>query len=246
MNENNNLNQNNNQQMPGMNQQYQQNQYNQQMPEMNQQYQQNQYNQYNQQMPGMNQQNQYNQYNQQMPGMNQQYQQNQQFNMNNMPTSQIEEQQRKVFNIVNKIVYIYKKIVLGIIILVLAILVLIDGIIFKQTMEARNYIDAVAEYVEIKESEEDSVFNEALYSFTDKKGNTHTFEEIYSKDESPEMEIRIKYNENDPDDYFTEGATLTKSGIIWFVVKIIVLVLLIFLFFNKKLLSKINISISSR
>ena len=211
MNENHNLNQNNNQQMPGMNQQYQQNQYNQQMPEMNQ-----------------------------------QYQQNQQFNMNNMPTSQIEEQQRKVFNIVNKIVYIYKKIVLGIIILVLAILVLIDGIIFKQTMEARNYIDAVAEYVEIKESEEDSVFNEALYSFTDKKGNTHTFEEIYSKDESPEMEIRIKYNENDPDDYFTEGATLTKSGIIWFVVKIIVLVLLIFLFFNKKLLSKINISISSR
>ena len=142
--------------------------------------------------------------------------------------------------------YIYKKIVLGIIILVLAILVLIDGIIFKQTMEARNYIDAVAEYVEIKESEEDSVFNEALYSFTDKKGNTHTFEEIYSKDESPDMEIRIKYNENDPDDYFTEGATLTKSGIIWFVVKIIVLVLLIFLFFNKKLLSKINISISSR
>ena len=217
MNENNNLNQNNNEQMPGMNQQYQQNQYNQ----------------YNQQMPGMNQQYQYNQ-------------QNQQFNMNNVPTTQIEEQQRKVFNIVNKIVYIYKKIVLGIIILVLAILVLIDGIIFKQTMEARNYIDAVAEYVEIKESEEDSVFNEALYSFTDKKGNTHTFEEIYSKDESPDMEIRIKYNENDPDDYFTEGATLTKSGIIWFVVKIIVLVLLIFLFFNKKLLSKINISISSR
>ena len=243
MNENNNLNQNNNQQMPGMDQQ---NQYNQQMPGMNQQYQQNQYNQYNQQMPGMKQQNQYNQYNQQMPGMNQQYQQNQQFNMNNMPTTQIEEQQRKVFNIVNKIVYIYKKIVLGIIILVLAILVLIDGIIFKQTMEARNYIDAVAEYVEIKESEEDSVFNEALYSFTDKKGNTHTFEEIYSKDESPDMEIRIKYNENDPDDYFTEGATLTKSGIIWFVVKIVVLVLLIFLFFNKKLLSKINISVSSR
>ena len=243
MNENNNLNQNNNQQMPGMDQQ---NQYNQQMPGMNQQYQQNQY---NQQMPEMNQQyqqNQYNQYNQQMPGMNQQYQQNQQFNMNNMPTTQIEEQQQKVFNIVNKIVYIYKKIVLGIIILVLAILVLIDGIIFKQTMEARNYIDAVAEYVEIKESEEDSVFNEALYSFTDKKGNTHTFEEIYSKDESPEMEIRIKYNENDPDDYFTEGATLTKSGIIWFVVKIVVLVLLIFLFFNKKLLSKINISVSSR
>ena len=214
MNENNNLNQNNNEQMPGMNQQNQQNQYNQQMPGMNQQY----------------------QYNQQ----------NQQFNMNNMPTSQIEEQQRKVFNIVNKIVYIYKKIVLGIIILVLAILVLIDGIIFKQTMEARNYIDAVAEYVEIKESEEDSVFNEALYSFTDKKGNTHTFEEIYSKDESPDMEMRIKYNENNPDDYFTEGATLTKGGIIWFVVKIIVLVLLIFLFFNKKLLSKINISISSR
>lgn len=233
MNENNNLNQNNNQQMPGMNQQ-------------------NQYNQYNQQMTGMNQQNQYNQYNQQMPGMNQQYQQNQynqqnqQFNMSNVPTSQIEEQQRKVINIVNKIVYIYKKIVLGIIILVLAILVLIDGIIFKQTIEARNYIDTVAEYVEIKESEEDSVFNEALYSFTDKKGNTHTFEEIYSKDESPDMEIRIKYNENDPDDYFTEGATLTKSGIIWFVVKIVVLVLLIFLFFNKKLLSKINISVSSR
>ena len=240
MNENNNLNQNNNQQMPGMDQQ---NQYNQQMPGMNQQYQQNQYNQYNQQMPGMNQQN---QYNQQMPGMNQQYQQNQQFNMNNVPTSQIEEQQRKVINIVNKIVYIYKKIVLGIIILVLAILVLIDGMIFKQTIEARNYIDTVAEYVEIKESEEDSVFNEALYSFTDKKGNTHTFEEIYSKDESPDMEIRIKYNENDPDDYFTEGATLTKSGIIWFVVKIVVLVLLIFLFFNKKLLSKINISVSSR
>ena len=226
MNENNNLNQNNNEQMSGMNQQYQQNQYNQ----------------YNQQMSGMNQQYQQNQYNQQY----QYNQQNQQFNMSNMPTSQIEEQQRKVVNIVNKIVYIYKKIVLGIIIFVLAILVLIDVIIFKQTIEARNYIDTVAEYVEIKESEEDSVFNEVLYSFTDKKGNTHTFEEIYSKDESPDMEIHIKYNENNPDDYFTEGATLTKGGIIWFVVKIIVLVLLIFLFFNKKLLYKINISISSR
>jgi phage terminase large subunit-like protein len=61
----------------------------------------------------------------------------------------------------------------------------------------------------------------------------------------PEESISVKYNENNPEDYYEEGATLDKSGMIWYIVKIVALILLIILFFNKKLLSKIGISASA-
>ena len=57
-----------------------------------------------------------------------------------------------------------------------------------------------------------------------------------------QISLPIKYNENNPQDYYEEGAIMDKSEIIWYMVKIILMILLITLFFNKKLLCKINIS----
>lgn len=64
-----------------------------------------------------------------------------------------------------------------------------------------------------------------------------------SKDEIVKDEIKIKYNENNPQDYYGEGSTLDKLGVIWYIVKIIALIISIFLLFNENILNKINLSI---
>ena len=56
--------------------------------------------------------------------------------------------------------------------------------------------------------------------------------------------IEIKYDENNPQEFYEENQLLGKGGIIGAVVKFIIIALLIVLFFNKNLLSKINITAS--
>ena len=155
---------------------------------------------------------------------------------------QLEENMVKVMEVVDKVQLIYKRVILGVIIAILLILILIDTAIFNQTLKAKDYIDTTAKYVDVKD-DNDTVFDNYIYEFLDKKGNRQEITVGISKNESPEEEIKIKYNENNPQDYYEESAVMDKSGIIWYIVKIVFLVLLIILFFNKKLLNKIGISV---
>ncbi len=143
---------------------------------------------------------------------------------------------------VEKVSLIYKRIVLGIIIAILFAFTLIDTFILKQTIVARNYVDTVAIFTERKEIDDSEIFDDCIYTFEDKNGMQQEIVIDVSKNEEPENEIRIKYDPNNPQKYYEEGGILNKSGLIWYFVKIIGLVLLTILFFNKKLLNKINIS----
>ena len=148
----------------------------------------------------------------------------------------------KVFGIVEKVQLVYKRIIIGIIIVILLVLTLIDTAIFIQTIKARNYIETTATYVEMKEESDSDIFVDYIYAFEDKNGTRQEIIKSLPKDGivQPELEMTIKYNENNPQDYYNEGATLDKSEMIWYTVKIVALILLIVLFLNKKLLNKIN------
>ena len=87
--------------------------------------------------------------------------------------------------------------------------------------------------------------DEKTQLFTDKEGNEQSVIISVSQDSSPKEEIKVKYNENNPKDYYEETAILDKNGIIWFGAKIVIIIILVIIFFNKKLLSMINITSSS-
>ena len=156
---------------------------------------------------------------------------------------QMEENAQKVLGIVNKVQLIYKRVILGIIIVILLVFILIDTAIVKQTIKAKDYIDVTATYVDKKSDEESTVFDDYIYTFKDKNGKDQEIVVGVSKNEEPKEEIKIKYDENNPQDYYEEGQTFDKSGIIWYIVKIVALILLILLFFNKKKKNKIHLSI---
>ena len=153
-----------------------------------------------------------------------------------------EERAEKILSVVGKIQLIYKRIILGIFIVILVVLVLIETAIFRQTLKAKDYIETTATLVEKKASDDDSIFDDGIYTFKDKNGNEQEIIIGISKDEEAKSAITIKYDENNPQEFYEEGGTLDKSGIIWYIVKVVALVLLIVLFFSKKLLNKINIS----
>lgn len=66
------------------------------------------------------------------------------------------------------------------------------------------------------------------------------------KDNQPEDKIKIKYDENNPNEFYEEGSTFNTSGMIGYVIKIIILIVLIIIFFNTKLLRKFHFSISKK
>lgn len=154
---------------------------------------------------------------------------------------QLEQQTEKIIEVVEKIQLIYKRVIIGIIIVILLVLILIDTAIFKQTIISKDYPEATAVYVNKKGDEESNVFDDYIYTFTDKQGKQQEIIVSIPIDDNPQEEIKIKYNENNPQDYYEESSTMDKTGIIWYIVKVVAMILLIILFFNKRLLSKINI-----
>ena len=120
--------------------------------------------------------------------------------------------------------------------------VLIDTAIIKQTIISKDYPEAIAKYSDRKVGEDNTVFDDYIYTFKDTKGRQQEIVVTISKRDIPKDEIKIKYNENNPQNYYGEDATMDKTELIWYIVKVITLILLIILFINKKLLSKINIS----
>ena len=157
----------------------------------------------------------------------------------------IEANVEKAINTVWKIELFVKRVIIGIIILVLLFVILIESSIFKQTITAKNYIDTTATYVGFKD-ESNSEYDNHIYTFKDKQGNDQEIIIEVSKEESPRSEIKIKYNEKDPKQFYEEGMTFDNSGLIWYFVKLGLLLLLIILFFNKKLLNIISITSGKR
>ena len=152
------------------------------------------------------------------------------------------EKVEKAHELINKIELIYKRIIIGIVILVLLLFTLLEiGIVF-QTIKAKDYIETTARFVEIRDSEYDN-YEDYVYVFEDKNGKEQEIIESYYKESStPESEIKIKYNEKNPQDYYGEGNLMDNTKFLWFIVKIVAIILLTILFFSKKLLSKIHIS----
>ena len=67
----------------------------------------------------------------------------------------------------------------------------------------------------------------------------HDFMRCIAHDEEPVSNfqlaydsIKIMYDENNPQEFYQEGNTLSKSGIIWYFVKILLLIGVIVLFFS--------------
>ncbi len=158
-----------------------------------------------------------------------------------------QEKAKEIIGIVGRVQLIYKRVILGIIIAILLFLTLIDTVIFKQTIISWNYVEATATYVDKKTDSSSELYDDYVYVFVDKNGSQQEVIKSLPKDGSitPKLEIKVKYNENNSQDYYEEGSTLDKSGMIWYIVKIVALILLLILFCNKKLLNKISISASS-
>lgn len=156
-----------------------------------------------------------------------------------------QEDMEKIMGIISKAQLIYKRVILGIIIAILLVFILIDTMIVKQTIKSKDYPEVTATLIDRKEDTESSAFIDCVYSFIDKNGKQQEITVSIPNDEQAEEEIKIKYNEKNPEDYYQEGATMDKSGIIWYIVKVVALILLVVLFFNKKILNKINISVGN-
>lgn len=151
----------------------------------------------------------------------------------------------KVTNIMEKGQMIFKKVVIIIAIIILLLLTLVDTVIIKQTIKAKDYIETTAVY-EKDIIDGESPFKDCVYNFIDKKEKEQKITISIPKTDEPKETIKIKYDEKNPQEYYEEGATMDKKGIIWFVVRIIAIVILIILLLNKKLLSKISFSMSNK
>ena len=166
--------------------------------------------------------------------------QNQQFDESKIQVNP--EQAEKVIKIVNNVQLVYKRVIIGIIITLLGFFTLIDTAIFKQTLVSRNYPEAIATYVDKISDSEDTISEEYIYTFVDKNEKQQEIVVYFTEGETVEENIKIKYNENNPQNYYTKGMLMDTKGIIWYIVKIVAIILLVILFSNKKMLSKINIS----
>lgn len=151
----------------------------------------------------------------------------------------------KVSNIIEKGQMTFKKAVIIIIIIILLLLTLVDTLIIKQTIKAKDYVETTAVY-EKDIIDGESSFKDCVYTFTDKQERKQNITISIPKTDEAKETIKIKYDEKNPKEYYEEGATMDKKGIIWFVVRIIAIVILIILLLNKKLLSKIRFSMSNK
>ena len=89
--------------------------------------------------------------------------------MNNNVSFEENLQLQQIQDIADKASIIYKRIILGIIIAILGLLIFFDLLLLRQTIKARNYIDATATYTGESKPEDDKV-TDYTYSFIDKNG----------------------------------------------------------------------------
>ena len=156
---------------------------------------------------------------------------------------QIMKNIEKTMEIVNKVQLLITRIVIGIIILILLVFIIIDLVMIKQTIKSRNYIETTATCTGELIEEESDVFDYYKYTFIDNNGNVVEIEDHTDKENIPEETIQIRYNKNNPQDYYyVDGSIYTTTDYVWFAIKLVIMTLLIILFFNTKLLSRIHVS----
>ena len=138
----------------------------------------------------------------------------------------------------NKTLKIVRKMILGFIIIILLIHLLFDTGILIQTIIASSYTETTITYVDKKDSM--SIYDRYIYSFENDEGKKQEIIVSIPKGDVVEQEIRIRYNKKNPQKYYTESATFNTSEIIFYIVKLIITVALIFRLFDKSLLNKIT------
>ena len=121
---------------------------------------------------------------------------------------------------------------------ILGIFIYIDSLTIRTTIITKDFVETTATYVETKEKFSNDPENEYVYTFEDKYGNNHEIV-VIQKNENPETKIKVKYNENNPENYFTEDSLMNNKMIFWFIIKILATISLIILLFDKKILNKI-------
>ena len=161
--------------------------------------------------------------------------------MNNNVSFEENLQLQQIQDMADKVGIIVKRVILGIIIAILGIFILFDLLIVGQTIKARNYIDTTATYTGESKPEDDKVID-YTYSFIDKNGKEQKITLAEFNGDEVKKEIKIKYDENNPQKFYEESAVLDTKGIIWFILEVVIQVLLIILFCNKNLLRKIHLS----
>ena len=163
-------------------------------------------------------------------------------NYDSIKDDKVSENANKAVEVYEKIQLIITRIILGGFIIFLFVFILIDVGIVVQTIKSKDYIETTATYVETIENIDNSEFNECKYTFLDKRENTQEIKISFC--DEPRDKVKIKYNENNPQDYYEENSIMSKSGWIWFYGKLILFALLIGIFCNKDLLKRTSISIS--
>ena len=103
---------------------------------------------------------------------------------------QMEENIEKAEAVIEKVLLIVKRIILGIIIAILLIFILFESFIVKQTFQAKDYIETTAILVEKKDDEEDSVFDDYIYTFEDKEGKQQNIVISMSKESTAKDQVK--------------------------------------------------------
>lgn len=140
----------------------------------------------------------------------------------------IVEKINKIEKIDNTINSIIKKVIIGIIVLVLIVFTFIDSLLLKQTIKARNYERTNATYTNSKDD-----FNDRIYVFKDNEGKEHKTYLPSLENSKPKILVKVKYNINDPEENYNENELLSTSQIIFYIIKIIAIIILLMILFNK-------------
>lgn len=148
----------------------------------------------------------------------------------------IDEIREAISNIPNENVLIYKRCLITLVLFFLVILIIIDVLNLRTTLISKDFIETTATYVETKEKFTNDAGTECIYTFKDKNGTKQDI--VVIVDKNCENEIKIKYDENNLQNYYTESALLNSKEMFWFILKIAAVIPLTILLFSEKLLNK--------
>ena len=155
---------------------------------------------------------------------------------------ELRENVEVIFDAVDTVDILFKRIILACVIAFLIFLTVFDFLIIFQTIKAIGYTETTATFVS-KTEDPSSKLTNYIYTYKDKKGVE------YSADISTSLlldeKIKIKYNKKNPEQFYSPGGLMDVGKLIWFIVKLVAIVLLILLFFNKEELRKIHMRVRS-
>ena len=154
----------------------------------------------------------------------------------------MEENAQKAVVILDKVIIAYKRILLIAPILILLIIVFFETTTVVKTIKAKNYIETTATYVNKSNNEDDSeLFDDYIYSFEDIKGTRQEITISIPQEEQPPKEIKIKYDNTNTKKYYKKTQIFSSFEMLFYVIKVIILLVLTIIFFNKNLLRKTSI-----